>query len=605
LLLALLASALVAPAALAQSVSRVRHVVSFPALAQQNIHVRSEFPVEGDSATVQMANWTPGSYLIRDFASNLFPLKLAGAGGATLNVTRVSKESWQVDGDIGGMLVVEYDVHAGDLTVQTSWASEDFVLINGASVFLYTSATRDRPQVLTVDAPAALGRVMTPLAEAGARNRFQARDFDELVDSPVVISTDTGHRFTDGEQGYVLVNVGASELWDGSQSAADLRAIVRATNALWGELPFERDFWFFNLLVESGGGLEHDHGTVMMASRWQMLDREDYIKWLSLASHEYFHAWNVRRMRPQSLARYDYSREQYSSMLWLAEGITSYYDNLLLSRAQLVNPDEYFKRLAIDLHSYEQTPGKDVISLNRASRDAWIRHYQPDANTLNSSVSYYTKGAMLGLALDTRLRRASRDEASLDDVMRAMYRRWGSEPYPDHAFADAVAGVGGEDMRAWLAPLLETAADPDVDEALAWYGLLVDRHPVNSAARLSNKPLESGFGVNWEKDVPGLVVANVLNGMSGSKAGLLPGDELLAINGERITRDNIDDRLLRLQPGMDVVLLITRRGQVREVGLTLEESRPPTYEIKVIPDFGNRELRRMESWLGQPLQLND
>ncbi len=602
LFLAALLAAGAVPAA-AQQVDEVVHAISFPGLAQQYVRVRSEFPVSGNQAILRMASWTPGSYLIRDFSSDLDRISIRSEAGELLRFTKTGKNTWQVPLNGHTRLLVEYDVHAGDLSVNTSWVSSEFVLINGASVFLYTDHSRTMPHRVRVQAPQSLGRVMTPLPQSGNSNEFLASSFDELVDSPVLIDDTVAHRFSHRGHDYNLLNVGSTELWDGPQSALDVRAIVAATNDFWGVIPLDRDYWFFNILVENNGGLEHDHSTVIMGSRWQMLNREDYIKWLSLVAHEYFHSWNMRRMRPLNLAHYDYEKEQYSRALWFAEGISSYYDNLMLSRAKLVSPDEYFKRLAIDLHKLETTPGRKLISLEQASHDAWIRHYQPDANSQNSTISYYTKGAILGLVLDTRIRKTTSNRFSLDDVMRRMYQRWGKTPYPDDAFLDAVESVAGTEVRAWLGPLLNTAARLEVDEALDWYGLVLDRHPVNTAAKANAEPLETGFGASWEKDVPGLIVSSVVHGSSGSRAGLLPGDELLAISGERITRDTLEDRMLRLQPGNNVELLISRRGRIMTIALELEESRPATFEVLLDPDFGKRQLRRLESWLGQSLQV--
>lgn len=275
----------------------------------------------------------------------------------------------------------------------------------------------------------------------------------------------------------------------------------------------------------------------------------------------------------------------------------------MLSRASLVTPEEYLKRLAEDLHALEMTPGRLRISLQHASRDSWVKHYKQDSNSINSTISYYTKGAVLGLVLDAKLRETSRDKVSLDDVIRLMYQRWASTPYPEHAFADAVEEIGGPKVRAWFEPLLTTPVELDVDQALAWFGLQLNRNPENDAARELGKPVISGFGVNWDKDKTGLVIDSVVQGMSGSAAGLLPGDELIAINRERITLDNIDDRLKRLQPGMTVELQVFRREQLQDISLTLEEARPLKYEIKAIPDFGNRQLRNLQAWLGQPLEV--
>ena len=603
--LGLLLAWLLAPALAAETgdAPEVTHEVRFPELNQQYIQVRSSFPTAGATEVVQMATWTPGSYLIREFSAKVDGIRFTDETGTELAFSKITKNHWQVSLRAGAGLVAEYRVHAGELSVNTSWASAEFVLINGASVFLYTESGRGLPQRVTVHPPAGFSQVLAPLPGPGA-GEFVAGDFDELIDSPVMVTDETVHRFSSDGHEYRLVNVGAGSLWDGAQAAADLQAMVGATNAFWGSVPFQRPFWFFNVLAERGGGLEHDHSTVIMGSRWQMRQREDYVKWLSLAAHEYFHAWNVRRLRPRALARYDYDLEQYSSALWLVEGISSYYDNLLLSRARLVKPDEYFKRLALDLHALEMTPGRERISLRQASLDAWIRHYRPVANSVNSTISYYTKGAVLGFVLDTRLRQTSRDRVSLDDVMRHMYRQWGEQAYPDGAFLEAVAELGGQQVQDWLRPRLDTPAELDIDQALDWYGLLLNRHPVNNAAREKGEPPMAGFGVTWRAGAPGLVIESVVSGTSGSAAGLLPEDELLAISGERITPETLDDRLLRLRPGEDVELLIARRGRIIELPLRLEESRPATYEILVQTGFGGRQLRRMEAWLGQSLKLD-
>lgn len=602
-LLACLLLACATPLA-AKPAGEVTHALSFSNLKQQYVNVRSSFPVSGDAVELRMPTWNPGSYLIREFSADVERMSFTDGAGRALQAAKVSKNRWTVNVEGANVLVAKYRVHAGELSVQSSWVSADYVLLNGANLFLFNEASRGLPQRVTVEPPAGLRHVLSALPEPSP-GTFLARDFDELVDSPIIVSDELVHRFSQDGQEYRLVNVGAGLLWDGPRSARDLQAIVAATNAFWGSLPFEQPYWFFNFLAERGGGLEHDHSTVIMGSRWQMREREDYVKWLSLAAHEYFHAWNVRRLRPAALAEYNYETEQYTESLWLVEGLTGYYDNLLLSRAKLVRPDEYLKRLAIDLHALETTPGRERISLRQASRDAWIRHYRPDANTVNSTVSYYTKGAVLGFVLDTRLRSASDGDLSLDDVLRAMYQRWVGQPYPEDAFTGVLVELGGAAQRDWLEERLDSPAELDVDAALAWYGLELDRHPVNNVARASGKELLSGFGATWEPEPAALVIATVLAGSSGSAAGLLPGDELLAISGERITRDTLDDRMLRLRPGEDVALLIARRGRIMTIPLRLEESIPATYGIGVVPDFGKRELRRLESWLGQPLELAD
>jgi predicted metalloprotease with PDZ domain len=588
-------------AAAAEHAAFVEHELSFPSLRQQYVRVVSSFPAAGPELELVMANWNPGSYVIRDFSADVDRIEARDAVGRPLPIRKLRKNAWSVQTGGADQVTVEYDVHAGELSVNTSWASPDFVLINGSSVFLYTDASRPLPQRIRVAAPPGVGQVYTSMQMAREGSAWQAANFDELVDSPMVVTSSEPRYFQQDGHGYQFLNVGHDSLWDTDRAVADVQAVVAAANALWGEVPLLRDYWFLNFLVERGGGLEHDHSTVMMASRWQMREREDYIKWLSLVAHEYFHLWNVRRMRPAGIEVYDFESEQYSTALWLAEGFSSYYDNLLLSRAGLITPDEYFKRLAIDLHRLEMTPGRALISLEQASRDAWIRHYQPDANTINSNISYYTKGAVLGFALDARIRAATEDRKSLDDVMRAMYASWDEHGYPPGAFRDVVEQVAGVETRAWLEPLLSTPADPDIDAALDYFGLQLDRHPDKTAAEAAGNPVAAGLGVNWQQEGEALVVAAVIRGMSGSEAGLLPGDELLAIDGERVLKSNLDDRLARLRPGEVVELTLARRERLMQLSLPLAEARPQDYEISLQENPARRQKRRLQEWLLQDM----
>ncbi len=577
----------------------VVHSLDFPKDSQQYVRVISEFPVDGDTATLYMPAWNPGSYLIREYASGLDRIEARGEDGRYLALEKTGKSAWRVVLEGNGRISVEYEVHAGELSVNTAWTGPEFTLLNPAAVMLYTDSTRDMTQTVHVSPPAGTGVVRTSLAGDGPDGPWRAAGFDELVDSPLVISGAEPLDFEQDGHGYHFLNAGDSRLWDNRQAADDVRAIVAEANALWDEVPLQRDYWFFNFLAERGGGLEHDHCTVMMASRWQMRDRDDYTRWLGLVSHEYFHLWNVRHMRPAAIAEYDYQDEQYSSALWLAEGLTSYYDNLLLSRAKLVTPDEYLGRLADDIHRLELTPGRQQISLEQASRDAWIRHYRQDPHSINSEISYYTKGAVLGFALDARIREETRGRASLDDVMREMWARWSKRAYPDGAFEDAVEAVAGPETRAWLEPLLSSPADPGLEEALGYFGLELDRHPEKTAAEAAGLPLGAGLGINWKPDTPWLVAEAVVAGRPGARAGVLPGDELLAIDGERVTPGNIEDRLKRLDPRATVELLTARRGRVITIPLQLAEVRPAEYTLSIGAAPGRRQSLRLADWLGQ------
>jgi predicted metalloprotease with PDZ domain len=589
----LLAAACLLPGTVAAQ-SAVRHTVSLPDHKEQLIRVRSEFPAGAAETDLVMPNWTPGSYRIREFAANINTLSVTAGDGRELAARKVSKDRWRVAAKGVEALVVDYEVFTPDLNVSTSWASREFTLINGASVFLYTEASMALPQLLVVEAGGERGEAFSALP--GDNGAFRAEDYDELVDNPVVVASAPTFRFDHDGHEYVLLNVGHDNAWDGQRAAGDLRKIVAEMQSFWDINPLERPFWFMNLAVGGRGGLEHDHSTVIISNRRAMRDRDGYVRWLGVVAHEFFHVWNVRRMRPTPLGAYDYQNEQYTRQLWLAEGLTSYYDSLLLSRARLITPEEYLELLARDIHRLESTPGRLVRPVTEASMDTWIRHYRPNANSVNSTISYYTKGAVIGFVLDSYIRRESKGRSSLDEVMREMYRRYASEPYPPEAFAGLVEGVGGAGAAALLERLLNETADPDVDDALDWYGLSVERDANGNDAAPS-----SGFGILWEEGRPGMVVKAVRSDGSGALAGLVQGDEVLAIGGERLRRDNFDELLKTFSPGEQTTLLISRRGEISSLKLTLDTAKPDRYDIQVQPGFGKRHLRRLQSLLGQTI----
>lgn len=584
------------------AIEEVRHTVSFPDDRQQIILVRSEFPVSAGLTELIMPIWTPGSYLMRDFAANVDEITAVSGAGKPLALVKTSKDRWQVNTEQATTLIVEYVVSTPDLNVNSSWAGEAFSLINGASVFLYTLSSRDLPQQLDIVISPARGEIFTAMPVSPDGTGYRAADYDELVDNPVAVANTPAYHFEVKKQDYVLVNVGENEFWDPQQAAHDVEEIVKETQLFWRSNPLSRPYWFLNFAVEGRGGLEHDHSTVIMTGRRQMRDREAYIKWLGVVAHEFFHVWNVRHMRPAELAKYDYQHEQYTSQLWLAEGLTSYFDNLVLSRASLIQPEEYLELLAKDIHRLETTPGRKLRPVTEASIDTWIRHYQPNAHSVNTTISYYTKGAVIGFVLDAYLRKDSKGRHDLDEVMRQMYKLHAGTPYTADDFKQVVAQVGGPGAVAFLEPLLDTTAEPDVDAALDWFGLRLDRDPEAHLAESEGNPVASGFGVIWDEDKPVPVVKSVLSGSSGAIAGVLPGDEVLAIGDERLIKDKLAGLMSAYQPGQTTTLLVARRGQIITLDIELEAAIPERFDILLQSGFGKRHINRLQSLLGQSLR---
>lgn len=564
--------------------------------------------MEGEAFDLAMPSWTPGSYLIRDYAGHVERLFARTPADTDLAVEKVAKNLWRIETEGAREAVVEYDVWAGSLSVQDNWVEQDFALLNSAGVFMYSGTSRALPQYLEVDRPPDWAHVNVALPGPDEAGRYLARNFDELVDSPLLLGNTSINRFEVGGAKFALVTYGDTGQWVAENAVQDLGRLSMTQLEFWGVNPFEREYLFLNVLLGGRGGLEHDHSTVMMAAPSVMRNREEYVKWLALASHELFHAWNVRRMRPQALSEYNYDQEVYTRQLWLAEGLTSYYDNLLLFRAGVVTVQEYFDLLAAEMQQYEIQPGRLVTTAEQASFDSWIRLYKPTPNTVNSNSNYYRMGSLIGFVVDAAIRGETRGRKSLDDALVEMYARFGPDgegagSYRPGALRQVIVSLDAPEAAGLLATLLATASEPDVDGALDWYGLELVRAPDRQTAEESGAPVPVDFGLTWRQDTPQLLVENVLHGGAAARAGVLPNDELLAINGMRVTRDNHDAVLKTLLPGEEVTLTLVRHQRLLTLDVAVQHAIPTKYLITTKPRVSRREERHLERWLGRPLQI--
>ena len=320
---------------------------------------------------------------------------------------------------------------------------------------------------------------MTRPADGGAHH-YRAEDFDTLVDSPILAGNPAVYEFEVGGKKHYLVNEGEAGVFDGARAVKDVQKIVQAAVTMWGSAPYQK-YVFLNLLTEAGGGIEHRNSTVLMASRWATSTPRRYQNWLGLVSHEFFHTWNVKRLRPVELGPFDYDREVYTPSLWIAEGVTDYYGDVMLRRAGLTDDGDLVASVGQLIRMLQTTPGRLVQPVEDASFDAWIRHYRPDENSPNVAISYYTKGAVIGFLLDAKIRKATNGARSLDDVMRLAIQRYsGAKGYTPQEFQKTVHEIAGTDFGAWWHDVLDTTKELDYSEALDWYGLRF--HPAGDYA---------------------------------------------------------------------------------------------------------------------------
>lgn len=549
--------------------------------------------------TVALPAWTPGSYLIRDFARHIVALT-ASADGRPLPVAKTHLDTWRAAPPRGTReLVFTYELYAFDLSVRGAYLDRRRGFINGAAAWLRVLGRESVACDLDIERPTAsdwqvattLPVVRTPRDGFG---HYRAADYAALLDHPIELGPLTRCAFdVDGTPHELVVSGGASS--DLDRLTRDLTAICRAQHAVFGgPRPFDRYLFLLTVVDDGYGGLEHRDSTALIAKRDDLprhgLGAPDagYQSLLGLASHEYFHAWHVKRLHPADFDDLDLQAAQPTELLWLFEGFTAYYDDLGVCRAGCIAPADYLKALAATIERVLNTPGRSRQSVAAASYDAWIRLYRPDENTANSTVSYYAKGALVALALDLTLRDDSDGRIGLDDVMRALWQRFG----------DRTAGLTEAEV---LATVDAVAAKPRSALLRRWVHGTDDLPLARLFARVGvrldlRRELGSALGATLDAKGTDARLARVRPDGAARQAGLAAGDTLIALDGLRCDRERLSAQLQRRQPGETVRLHAFRRDELFEATLTLEAP-PPQVTLTADRRRGRpRELRR--GWLG-------
>ncbi len=583
-----------APAAPRGDGQAIEHTVRFGQAHQHGLEVESIFPVEkGKPLELRMAVWTPGSYLVREFSRHVEDFAASTLDGAPLESRKVRKNRWRVETGSADRVVVRYRLYASELAVRTNYVDDELAVLNGAPTFL-VGDDLTQPHDVRLELPARWKKSVTSLDPHpdGDEHRYLAKDFDLLVDSPIVVGNPEIFEKKIAGAEHVLANFGGQGVWGGKKSAEDVWKIVEVQTDFWGTVPYPR-YVFLNAIVESGGGLEHLYSTLMMTSAFQTRTRKGYVRWLGLVSHEFFHTWNAKRLRPVELGPFDYENEVYTRALWIVEGITSYYDDLLLVRAGITKKKEYLAALSDSIHRVETTPGRNSQPLSRASFDAWIKFYRPDESSVNTSISYYRKGAVVGFLLDAEIRRRSGGKTNLDDVMRAAYEKFsGEKGYTTEQFRALASEVANEPLDELFRHAVDGTGALDYDPALDYFGLRFQEPKKDDDSE------EVGWlGADVGSDR--LMVRQVIRGMAAHEAGVLPGDEILGIDEHHIAPGQLESRLAAYRPGDEVVLLVARRGQLKKIGVRLGEKPAETHRLEEHPNATFAQKTRLSALLGR------
>lgn len=581
-----------ASAAAAQNPEPIRYRVGF-APQTHYLEIEAVVPVAGQPhVELMMPVWAPGSYMVREFARHVDGFVASDAQGRTLQVEKTRKNRWKISAGETATVTIKYRLFAHEMSVRTNWVDDQFALINGAATFITLVEQRPRPHEVRVVLPSGWKQTMTglPGAKDGQAHHYLAPDFDTLVDSPIVAGNPAVYQFVVEGKPHYLVNVGASGGWDTARSVRDLEKIVREAFKFWRELPYDK-YLFLNVIADAGGALEHKNSTMMMSSQWTTSTRGAYLTWLSQASHELFHAWNVKRLRPIELGPFDYENENYTESLWIAEGFTDYYGDLLLERAGITSREEFLQALSATIESVQATPGRLVQPVNRASFDAWIKFYRPDENSANTSISYYSKGAVLGFLLDAKIRRETGGSKTLDDLMRLASQRYsGPKGYTPEDFKALVEEVIGSPrgVREWFASAVESAEELDYQQALDWFGLRF---------RETQLAPRTSLGATTRNDNGRLIVTEIPVDGPAARAGFVIGDEIVAIEELRVRAAQLASRLTQFQPGTTVPVLVARGDDLVRLDLTLGSEARQMSRLDPRSDITAEQRAHLNSWL--------
>lgn len=588
-LAALFLCTVVIAAADAQSLDPIRYTLRFPAPHTHYVEIEAAIPTAGrPQVEVYMATWTPGSYLIREYERHVEAVA-ASAAGKTVSVVKSSKNRWRISTGGAANVSLRYRVYGREMTVRNNWIESAFAMINGAPTFITLVERAARPHEVRVELPAAWKRVETALFPiSGSSNAFRAEDFDTLVDSPIIIGNPLTREFTVDGKKHVLLFEGDTALIDADRAVADVQKIVQAGRNVMGSLPYPH-YYFMTMVTEQSGALEHKNSYLGMTGRFATRSRGAYMGWLGTLAHEYFHAWNVKRLRPVELGPFDYENENYVKTLWVAEGFTDYYADILPRRGGVSTRDEFLDGLSGHIEQVQTTPGRLVSPVDMASFDTWIKQYRPDENTANTSINYYPKGAVIAFLLDAKIRKATSGSRTLDTGMQwAMQRYSGDKGYTPAQFYAVMSEAAGVDLKDWFARVAESTEELDYTEALEYYGLRFRPVDPNTAPAF--------IGGGTRNDNGRLIITSVRRGTPGLDAGLNVDDEIIAIDDVRVRAgDGLAARLAQYRPGDKIALLVARRDRLMTINVTLGADPGRPFRLEQAPDATDEQKARFDA----------
>jgi predicted metalloprotease with PDZ domain len=541
----------------------------------------------GELLDIKMPAWTPGSYLVREYVRHLQDFSAVTSDGQKLTVVKAAKNHWQIEPDGSSEIVINYRIFANELTVRTNHLDATHGYFNPAALCFYIPGYEYCPIEIKIIPARPDWQITTPLPEISPQT-FLANDLDTLVDSPFEIGYQQIYDFTVLDKSHQLVVWGEGNL-DPQIAIADIKKIVEVEAKIFGGLPYEHYIFLLHLSPSGGGGLEHKNCCSLLYPRFGFQGSEKHNRFMQLVAHEFFHLWNVKRIRPAALEKFDYEGENYTPSLWFSEGTTSYYDLIIPRRAGIYDEQEFLAELSKEITRYQTTPGRLVQPLSESSFDAWIKLYRPDANSSNSQMSYYLKGEMVTLLLDLLIRDRTDGAKSFDDVLVAMWEQFGK------------AEIGFTETQ--LKNIIESVADRDLTEFYARYIHGVEELPFNDYLNPFGLELKAGeattpyLGITVNSDRGKETIKSVAANSPAQLAGVDPGDELLALDGFKVTAEKLVDRLKLYTDGQQIELTIFHADRLMTLPIVLAKPQPQQYQLQALENTVDRQRQLFKDWV--------
>ncbi len=566
------------------------------------IQVRIEIPdVHTPVIDLVLPSWVPGSYVIRDLARNLRDFGATrGDTGEKLPVVKQDKARWRVSSEGASRIVVRYTAYGHDLIVEGLDITPEHFFLNAGTFLPYVDGREREPLEVAVHLPPGW-RVFTELAELGkSPPRFRARDYDELVDEPIDCGTPMELTIHPAGIPHRILLCGAAGNYEPHRLEEDLRRMVETTIRLFGGTPLSHYTFFYHFAdarASGFGGLEHKRSTAIILPRSTFRPDSEYRRFLSISAHEYFHLYNVKRIRPKVLGPFDYTRENYTRLLWAMEGSTDYFTALVLRRSGLLTPRQYLDELAKQVRRYVNIPGRKAASLEELSFDSWINQYKPYEESRNQSVSYYLKGGLVTLCLDLEIRQRTENRSSVDPVFRELWDAYGrvDRGLEEGELAAVAHRVSGVDLDSFFHDYVRGTKEIDFARYLGFAGLSLE--PVEPPSDKDDESPAGWLGVEFKDDGGRARISSVLDDAPARRAGLSPQDEVVALDGQKVLFADFPKVLQKYPAGSALVATVFRRGLLTTIPLTTGKS--PPEKLRIVPQENPPALARQiyESWL--------